>query len=93
MTTLQLLLYLLRANSVKHDADAAALAKLKHSLIISEIMWGSDASNTTDPTASQWIEIYNHTYTAPTGEGVVDLDALMIHFSTTKQAREPGTTR
>ena len=65
-------------------SDAAA-AKLKHRLIISEIMWGKD--RTTDAAAgvatSQWIEIHN-------AGGVLKaatVDRVHLIFSTTRQNR------
>ena len=72
--------------SVAHDATDADIEALKHAVIISEIMWGYDRPGGTNAavTTGQWIEVYNHA-------GLMANDALMLHFSTTKQAREPGT--
>ena len=45
--------------TAKIGATADDLATLKHRVIISEIMWGMNAS-LADETDSQWIELYNN---------------------------------
>ena len=70
--------------SVAHDATDADIAKLKHHLVISEIMWAYDGVGT-DRTQAQWIEIYGNL------GGLEANDALMIHFNANKQnVRVPG---
>ena len=70
--------------TVAHDATAADIAKLKHHLVISEIMWAYNGGGANRANA-QWLEIYGNL-----GD-LMASDALMIHFSTSKQTgRVPG---
>ena len=58
--------------------QAAAKAYAAGDVVISEIMWGSDASLTnTDPTKSQWIELHNTTSTAIS----IDENEWLLAFS------------
>ena len=71
--------------SVAHDATDADIAKLKHRLVISEIMWAYNGTAAT----GQWLEIYgNFTKDA---DALAANDAPMIHFNANKQnGRVPG---
>ena len=65
--------------------SAAAAAALKHRLIISEVMWGRDRSDTAAAMAgAQWIEIYNH------GAALTAADVLRLHLSQTRSAKNAG---
>ncbi len=44
-------------------------------LVISEVMWGSD-NGLSDPTMSQWIELYNTKTTRGTADGIIDTGDL-----------------
>ena len=73
-------------STVDVDTKAADIMKLKHRLVITEIMWGLDASgdNLAEQTQSQWIEIYNH------GGNLLTADDLRLTFSYTKTGRMLG---
>ena len=62
--------------------SAEAAYKLKHRLIISEIMWGRNrTADSAADQASQWIEIHN------TGGALKAVDNVYLVFSNTKQNR------
>ena len=66
------------AFTVKTTSKDADIAKLKHKIILSEIMWGRDLSgdDAAAQVASQWVEIYNSLELAIA-------DDLRLHFSAT----------
>ena len=66
------------AFTVKTTSKDADIAKLKHKIILSEIMWGRDLSgdDAAAQVASQWVEIYNSLELATA-------DDLRLHFSAT----------
>ena len=57
----------------------ASPATAKNTLVISEIMWGGDAY-LSDPTKSQWIELYNATTTRGTATGAIPSGTWTIEF-------------
>ena len=64
--------------TVKTTSKDEDVAKLKHKIILSEIMWGRDRSGgaAAAQVASQWVEIYNSLELATA-------DDLRLHFSAT----------
>ena len=64
--------------TVKTTSKDEDIAKLKHKIILSEIMWGRDRSggDAAAQVASQWVEIYNSLELATA-------DDLRLHFSAT----------
>ena len=72
--------------TVKTTSTAADIAKLKHRVIISEVMWGlNTAPGITDQDEAQWVEIYNH------GALLLSSDDLRISWHPTRPLDALGT--